>query len=64
MLCFPQRIIGGILGSLEVGAPDFDDVEELYDNLGPLLHQIAGRGSSEEEIRAICDDLFEMVGYV
>ncbi|OQV19581.1 ATP-binding cassette sub-family F member 3 [Hypsibius exemplaris] len=47
--------------SLEVGAADFEDADELYDNMGPLLHQIAGRNSAEDDIRAICGDLFEIL---
>ena len=49
-----------IAGMLEDGTEDFSTSEDLFDAIGPLLGQVDDT-KSDDDIREICDRLYNLV---
>ena len=55
-----NRFSNLIAGMLEDGTEDFSTSEDLFDAIGPLLGQVDDT-KSDDDIREICDRLYNLV---
>lgn len=52
-----QELYAYIEGVLDGSKDEFSSIEEVYDAVGEVLHEVAGENKNKEEIREICSQL-------
>lgn len=48
---------------LKNGKEDFDSLDEVYESVGEILLDISDGRKSEEDIKIICEELYEALGW-
>lgn len=48
---------------LKNGKEDFDSLDEVYESVGEILLDISDGQKSEEDIKLICEELYEALGW-